>query len=241
MKAYNATVRDLLARTLGNRLAAADRAALAALPFRTEIVPAHRYLVHAGDRAAPCCLLVAGYVSRHRTEAGGGRQILAFHLPGDLLNLEHFLLQRAHDNLQTLTAATVAWFAPEPLHDLARTRPAVGAALWRSTMVDASVFCEWVLNVGRRDAKARIAHLLCEFAVRSAQAGLGGAEGIDLPMTQEELADATGLTSVHVNRMLQALARDGVITRTGRKLQINDCQRLQRIAGFTPDYLHLAA
>jgi len=113
--------------------------------------------------------------------------------------------------------------------------------LWRCTLVDASIFCEWVLNVGRRDARARIAHLLCEFAARSAQAGLSGPDSMELPMTQEDLADATGLTSVHVNRMLQALTRDGILQRAGRKLQIIDAQRLHRIAGFNPDYLHLAA
>lgn len=243
MRGNEAPVRDLLVRRLGQggRLKEADRMALAGLPLRMETVPAHRYLVHAGDRTAACCLLVTGCISRHRTEAGGGRQILAFHLAGDLLNLEHFLLRRADDNLQALTTVTVAWIATEPLRDLVRARPAIASALWRCTLVDASIFCEWVLNVGRRDARARIAHLLCEFAARSAQAGLSGPDSMDLPMTQEDLADATGLTSVHVNRMLQALTRDGILQRAGRKLQIIDAQRLHRIAGFNPDYLHLAA
>ena len=108
------------------------------------------------------------------------------------------------------------------LRDLARQRPRVGEALWRGTLIDASIFREWVLNVGRRDARQRIAHMLCEFAVRREAAGLGSPESFVLPMTQEHIADATGLTAIHVNRMLQALGNDGVIQREKRQVAIAD-------------------
>jgi hypothetical protein len=110
-----------------------------------------------------------------------------------------------------------------------------------SALVDASVFREWVLNIGQRDAKSRVAHMLCEFAIRREAAGLGSPERFDLPMSQEQVGDATGLTSVHVNRMRRALGEDGVIDRNKRDVRITDWKRLRDIAGFDPMYLHNVA
>ena len=124
------------------------------------------------------------------------------------------------------------------LRQLAHERRAIGEALWRDTLIDASIFREWVLNVGQRDARERIAHLLCEFAARGHAVGLGSAEGFDLPMTQAEIGDATGLTAVHVNRTLRALREQGVIAQERRRLIVRDWSRLARIAGFHPRYLH---
>jgi CRP-like cAMP-binding protein len=120
------------------------------------------------------------------------------------------------------------------------SRPAVGRAMWFQTLVDASIFREWTLNVGRRDAKTRAAHLLCEFAVRLETAGLGQRNGYELPMTQEQLADALGLTSVHTNRVLMALGSEGLITRTKRAVRIDDWPRLAEAGDFNTAYLHLA-
>ena len=166
---------------------------------------------------------------------------MSFHLPGDLLDLQHLLLPRADHNLETITPATIASVPAAALLRLSKERPMVGEALWRDSLIDASIFREWVLNVGRRDAKGRIAHMLCEFAVRREKAGLGAPERFELPMTQAEIADATGLTSIHVNRMLQALAEDGAIARTRRLIEITDWERLRRIADFHAAYLHAAA
>ena len=124
---------------------------------------------------------------------------------------------------------------------MVQERPAINEALWRDSLIDASIFREWVLNVGRRDAKARIAHMLCEFASRRQAAGLGSPERFELPMTQEQIGDATGLTPVHVNRMLHALAADGVIVRDQREVEITDWPKMRRIADFDPAYLHAAA
>jgi CRP-like cAMP-binding protein len=166
---------------------------------------------------------------------------VSFHIPGDILDLQHLLLSRADHNVQAITEITFATVSAAELKRLAQERPAVSEALWRDTLVDASVFREWVLNVGRRDAKARIAHMLCEFAARRDAAGLGSPERFELPMTQEQIADATGLTSVHVNRMLHELARDGVVVRDKREVEITDWTRMCRIADFDSAYLHAAA
>jgi CRP-like cAMP-binding protein len=127
----------------------------------------------------------------------------------------------------------------EAIQELAFTRPAVGRAMWFQTLVDASIFREWTLNVGRRDARTRAAHMLCEFAVRLETAGLGQRDGYELPMTQEQLADALGLTSVHTNRVLMALGSEGLINRTKRAVRINDWHRLAEAGDFNTAYPHL--
>jgi len=218
-----------------------DRQAITDLPFRTTRVPAGTQLVREGDWVTECCLLISGYAFRSKVAAFSRRQIVSFHLPGDMLDVQHVLLASADHGLQTLTGAAVAWIPVESVRALLDDRPMVREALWRDTLIDASIFREWVLNVGRRDAKSRIAHMLCEFAVRRDAAGLGTPERFDLPMSQEHIADATGLTAVHVNRMLMALSNDGVIARNRREVRITDWEQMCRIGGFDVQYLHMAA
>lgn len=171
---------------------------------------------------AECALLLHGYACRHKTTSEGARQIVSFHLPGDLLDIQHLLLTRADHSVQAITEVVVAGVPVPALKALALGRPAIAAALWRDSLMDASVFREWVLNVGRRSAKARIAHMLCEFAVRREAAGLGPPDRLELPMSQEQIGDATGLTAVHVNRMLHELEVDGLIERDRRQVRIVD-------------------
>lgn len=209
--------------------------------YRTKRIPPNYLLVKEGDPAVDCCLLIEGYACRHKTTSNGSRQIVSFQMPGDILDLQHLLLSRADHNVQSISVATVAWVRATDLRKVAHERPGLNEALWRDTLVDASIFREWVVNVGRRDAKARIAHLLCEFAARREKAGLGPLERFELPMTQEQIGDATGLTSVHVNRMLHDLEEVGVIIRNKRMIQITDWGRMCRVADFDLSYLHLAA
>ena len=218
-----------------------DRQALAALPRTTAQVGPGHHLVKEGGEPTHCCLLLEGYACRYKMSAGGARQIVSFHIAGDILDLQHLLLATADHHVQTISDATVAWVPQAALRSLCRQRPAIAEALWKDTLIDASIFREWVLNVGRRDAKSRIAHMLCEFIVRCEARGLGSAERLRLPMTQEQIADATGLTAVHVNRMLRALEDEGVIERKGRELVVGDWQRMRRVADFDPIYLHAAA
>jgi CRP-like cAMP-binding protein len=218
-----------------------DRAAILSLPYTTEEVRAGRYLIRERSSPGRCCLLVRGFACRSKMSANGGRQIVSFHLQGDLLDVQHLLLLVADHNVETITDVEVAWITKDDLSRLAFEHPNIGRALWRDTLIDASVFREWVLNVGRRDAKVRIAHMLCEFAARCVAAGLGSPERFELPMTQEQIGDATGLTPVHVNRMLRVLGEDGVIARAGRTIRIADWKRMQRVADFDATYLHSAA
>lgn len=216
----------------------ADRAAIATLPYAIRAVPPGHYLVREGGSSENCCLLVSGYACRHKMTYDGNRQIVSFHVRGDLVDLCHLQLATADHNVQTVTAATVACVPAARLKALARARPMVADALWRDALIDASRFREWMLNVGRRDARSRVAHLICEFAIRAEAAGLGTLELFDMPLTQEQIADATGLTSVHVNRMLRRLGQAGLIARDRQRICILDWNRMRLIAGFDETYLH---
>lgn len=218
-----------------------DKSALMALPLEIERVPRRKRLVREGEIPDRCCLLFAGYACRSKLGSNGARQIVSFHIPGDILDIQHILLPRADHDVQTITEAEVAWIRRAELIRLSKDHPAIGHALWRDSLIDASIFREWVMNVGRRDARSRIAHMLCEFTARCEAIGLGNADMFDLPMTQEEIGDATGLTSVHVNRTLKTLEHQGAIRRSGRSVLITDGRLLRSIGDFDASYLHQAA
>ena len=192
----------------------ADRRALLNLPFRMRVVEPHQYIAREGMEGDESSLIVGGFAYRQKVTLEGSRQILSVHMEGDFVDLEGSLLRIADHSIQA-------------------------QAMWVDTLIDASIFREWLLNIGQRDARARLAHLFCEFSRRLEVAGLVRNGGYELPMTQEQLADATGMTSVHVNRTMKALERDGLISREKRFVKIPDWERLRDVAGFSELYLHL--
>jgi CRP-like cAMP-binding protein len=169
----------------------------------------------------------------------GGRQIMSIHMKGDVVDLQNSLLRTSDHNVQALTNIEVAFIPIEAVQKVAFDRPTVGRAMWYETLVDASISREWTLNAGRRDSLTRTAHLLCEFAVRLETAGLGEQYAYELPMTQDQLADALGLTSVHVNRTLKALDGRNLIERSKRSVKILDWKQLAALGDFDTNYLHL--
>ena len=218
-----------------------DCAAILALPVRHRHYEPPAYLVREG--ASPiqsCSFLLSGFAIRQKLAANGGRQIVSIHMAGDYIDLQHLFLKRADHNVQALTRLEVLDVEREPLQELALRHPMIGRALWIDALIDSSIYREWVLNIGRRDARQRIAHLLCEFTVRMQTAGLVKSGVMcELPMTQEQLGDATGLTSVHVNRTIKALETDGLIRRDKRFIMIADWDRMRAVADFSALYLHL--
>ena len=186
-----------------------------------------------------CAFLVSGYAFRQKLNNNGGRQILSLHIPSEAIDLQNLFLDISDHCVQTLTNADVAIVPRQALAELSRTRPAIARAITTALLVEASIYREWLLNIGRRDARARIAHLLCEFATRLTSQGATEPDAHELPMTQEQLGDALGLTSVHVNRTLRTLEREGLLTRTGRSISFPAWERLREVADFSPRYLHL--
>jgi CRP-like cAMP-binding protein len=220
------------------RLADADRQALEALPHSIRSLPAGTHVVRDGDRPEACCLLLSGFACRYKITGDGARQIVSFHMAGEFVDLQNGLIGVADHSVQLLTEAEVVVVPRQALHDLALARPAIGEALWIDTLIDASIFREWVVNVGRRDSRARVAHLLCELSLRMQEAGLADGHLYELPMTQEQLADAVGLTPVHVNRVLKQLAEEGLISRDRRTIVIEDWPLMREAGDFNARYLH---
>jgi CRP-like cAMP-binding protein len=221
------------------RLEDSDREALLSLSFKTKVFQPGSYIVREGMACEESALILEGMAYRQKLSADGGRQIVSFHIPGDFVDLEGSLLKVADHNVQALTRCEVAAVPAHQIIALIDHHPRVGRALWVDTLIDGSIYREWVLNVGRRSAQQRLAHLFCELAKRLKLAGLGDEDGFRLPITQEQLADATGLTSVHVNRSLKALEMEGLITRRRGFVGIPDWDRLRDAAGFGELYLHL--
>ncbi|HEX9932374.1 MAG TPA: Crp/Fnr family transcriptional regulator [Allosphingosinicella sp.] len=220
-------------------LSDADVKAIRALPFTNKTLEAAAYLVREGEPPEVCFLLLSGFAYRHKVTGDGERQILSVHMPGEFLDLQNSLLEVADHNVQALTRAEVATIPIPALRNLAREFPSVAMAMWIDTLVDAAIFREWIVNVGRRDSISRIAHLLCEFALRLQSAGLSEGSRYEMPMTQEQIADAVGLTPVHVNRVLKELGRLALIERDRRAVTIVDWDQLRRIGDFSARYLHM--
>lgn len=221
------------------RLDEGDIQALLDLPYQTRWIEMGRYIVREGDRPPGATLILSGLSIRHKVTVEGVRQILSVHIPGDFVDLEGTLLKVSDHNVQALTRCEVAIVSRPAIIDLVDRHPRVGRAMWVDTLIDGSIFREWIVNVGRRDARSAMAHLLCEFARRLEAAGLEQEIAYELPMSQEQLADALGITPVHVNRILRDLDREGLIRREKRFIHIPDWEALRRIGGFNELYLHL--
>lgn len=238
----NAHPLDVMLRKLRlwSALDESDEQALLSLPHSIVTVRKQQALITEGDFVAHCWLILSGFCVRYKIVGEGLRQIVSIHMKGDLVDLQNAMLGVADHGVQTLTPCKMAKIPLQPIRDLTNSHPAIKDALWCDTLVDGSIYREWVANVGRRDAHMRIAHLLCEFALKLEAVSLGEQLDYELPMTQEQLADATGLTPVHVNRVLQALTREGLIDRaTPRSVVIGDWQRLAAAGDFRREYLHL--
>ena len=216
-----------------------DRGAILDLPFVFKSLPAGSYLLREGDMPTHCALLVSGFAFRQKRNSDGARQILSLHFQGDMLDLQSLFLDVADYSVQTLTQADVAIIPKMALVELATKRVSIARSITTSLLIEASISREWLFNVGRRDARARIAHLLCEIGMRLNLHTGTESRSHDLPMTQDHLADALGLTKVHVNRTLRGLEIEGLLIRNGRSVSFPDLERLREVADFSPRYLHV--
>jgi CRP-like cAMP-binding protein len=201
--------------------------------------PAGRTIVRTGTTLSFSTLLVEGIVCRYKDLADGQRQIMELHVAGDFVDLHGFLLKQLDHNVGAMTPVRVASVPHDAIRGITETHPHLGRMLWFSTLLDAAIHREKILSIGRRSALARIAHIFCELLVRLRMVGRASDTGYPLPLTQADLADVTGLTSVHVNRMLKKLRDENLLTFRGGVVTIDDWERLQRVAEFDLTYLHL--
>lgn len=220
-------------------LSDADRAILERISTHTRFLGPRVDLICEGDKPDGIFLVMEGMVCRHKVRENGSRQIMAYLLPGDLGDLDVALLDTMDHTISTLSACRVVRIAPDTIAELMQHHPQIARGLRMSTLVDEATLREWLLNVGRRSAVERIAHLFCELLVRLQVVGLTDTGSYALPLTQIELAETTGLSNVHVNRSLQELRRQGLIELKSGRLTILNLPRLRKIAEFKSNYLHL--
>lgn len=221
------------------RLSADDRSALAQVSRNFRFVDARRDLISEGDRPRYVHLVLDGWACRYKQLPDGKRQIVALFVPGDFCDVNVFILRAMDHSIGAITRLKVAMITPEDMNALTHERPRITQALWWHELISAAVQREWTLNLGQRSAYERLAHLLIELYMRLNTVGRAQNGRCDFPLTQNDLADATGLTSVHVNRTLQELRRDGLIELERKQLQIVDMPRMIDVAMFNPNYLHL--
>jgi CRP-like cAMP-binding protein len=220
-------------------LARDEKDAILRLPISIKDVRADTDIVREGDRPTQCCLVIEGFQCRYKMLPDGERQIMSFHVAGDIPDLQSLFLQTMDHSLGAITPNKVGFIAHEPLRELIRQQPTVAERLWRVTLIDAAIFREWISNVGSRDAYTRIAHLICELYVRLRAVGLTNGTSFDCPVTQTEIADATGLSTVHVNRSIQQMRADRLIVWERGVCKIPDFGALQEAAMFESGYLHM--
>ena len=222
----------------GARLSAEDEQALIAACIDVRDVPAHTDLIQEGDHSDTVHAVLEGFACRYKLLPDGGRQIMAWLVPGDFCDLHVALLGEMDHGIATLSASKIAFISRQQVADLT-ARASLSRALWWATLVDEGVLREWLVNMGRRPADKQIAHLFCELLMRLRTVGLADADTVDLPLTQVELADTVGLSSVHVNRVTQQLRDLGLISWRGHTLKVVDLAGLEAFAGFDGNYLHL--
>ena len=220
-------------------LDAEDQSRLESLCEDVLQIPRRDNITKEGDRPDYVHVMLRGWAARYKTLRDGSRQIVDFVIPGDFCDLHVALLREMDHGIVALTPCSVARINQAQIAALTSENSRIVRAMWWSTLVDQAILREWVLNVGRRDAFERIGHLLCEMHFRMMRVGLVEDDRLSLPVTQEELADATGLTNVHMNRTLQRLRSEGLIELRGGMLTLLDLQGLQEAVGFDPSYLHV--
>ena len=221
------------------RLSSEDKAVLAKVSKTSRVIPPRRDLIREGENPKYIHLMLDGWACRYKTLPDGRRQIVAFFVPGDFCDLNVYVLRQMDHSIGAITRLSVADISRDEMDRLTANYPRITQALWWEALVNTAIQREWTLNVGQRTAYERLAHLLTELFLRLRTVNMTNGISCDFPLTQNDLADATGLTAVHVNRTMQDLRRDKLIQLERRRLTIPDLQRLMDAAMFNPNYLHL--
>ena len=217
-----------------------EQVAILHLPCEFIDVAANHDFVRLGEKRRHVCLVAEGLVGRFAQTAAGARQIFALHVPGDMADLHSLVAPEASAGLQALSRSSMLMVSHAALLPLLDLHPRIVHAFWRDCVVDASILSTWVLNLGCRPGGARLAHLLCEMAVRYALIGRGRDLRFELPATQLHLAECTGMTSVHLNRMMMELRSRGLVRTRTPTIEILDWEGLADLAGFDANYLYLS-
>ncbi|MDB5686994.1 MAG: Crp/Fnr family transcriptional regulator [Rhizorhabdus sp.] len=223
----------------GAKLTTEERALLEAGVSEVLTLDSRQMMVRAGQPLVHSILLIDGFLCRYIDDRRGMRQLVAFHVPGDFVDLHGYPLHMLDHDVATLTAATVANIRHDTLDTMLDGRPELARKLWYSTLLDAAIHRAWLFRLGRLDAGGRIAHFLCETSARLEAVGLSDGSRFELGITQLDLAEICGLTSVHINRVMRSLREQGIVSFRSSLVEIHDLERLKRRGEFDPAYLYL--
>ncbi|MDB5690363.1 MAG: Crp/Fnr family transcriptional regulator [Sphingomonas bacterium] len=216
-----------------------EEAAIRGALSEPRAIPADRTIIRAEEELSVSTLLVEGLMCRYKDLKDGQRQISALHIPGDFVDLHSFTLKRLDHNVMALTPCRIVTFPHARLNDITEKFPHLTRVYWFLTSLESSIQREWTLSLGRRTALQRLAALLCELFIRMEIVAMTDGNSFPLPLTQADLAECAGLTSVHVNRTLRELRERGLIDVSGRRATILDMAGLQDVGEFSPSYLYL--
>lgn len=214
-----------------------DQDKLVRMPHTVKSLAHGEYVHRQGDMPSRCVVVIEGFLSRQRV-VNARNQISSFYLPGDMPDLPTLHMPLLDHDLCSVGGSRVASVPHSYLREIMRGSHELTQAFWRETLVHAAIYREWVDNLGSRQALGRVAHLICEIAARLEFVGLAESGRCHLPLTQQNLADACGLSTVHVNRTIQELRREGLIEWQNHTMQILRWTELEDLAEFSADYLH---
>lgn len=216
-----------------------EREALTALPIHYAVYEAHQDIVVEHDQPGRCFAVLSGLTATYKTTLDGRRQVVAYHVPGDVPDFQSLHLKMLDFSIAAVTVASVGFVAHDALRALLQAQPRLAEVFWRATLIDSALSREWMLNNGRRESFPRMAHLFCELMTRLDTVGLVRDHACDLPLTQNELGDALGISTVHVNRVLRELRDSGLVTLSAGRLTVHDWEALVKVGEFDETYLHL--
>lgn len=220
-------------------LSGEERQALLDLPITLKRFDANVDIVTEGETTRQCCLIIEGLACRYKLVNSGERQIMSLHIPGDVPDLHSLHIETMDHSLGTLTPVLVGFISHDAVRRVTRSSYRVAEAFWREALIDAAIFREWMVGIGRRSAPSRLAHFLCEFVTKMEAVGLSDGVTCELPMTQTEIGDALGLSTVHTNKKLRELRAAKLIELRGRRLKVLDWAGLCELGEFDAAYLHL--
>jgi CRP-like cAMP-binding protein len=215
-----------------------DANCLRALPVSLKSLRAHHTILAEGESSSQTCIIVSGYCARTKTTAHGRRQIVSIHIPGEMPDLQTLFLQKLDHELCTLTDGSAAFVNHSDIRRLCKDRPTIRDVLWRDTLIEASLLREALLNLGQRPAPSRLAHLLYEVRERLKVLGLNDPSTFEMPLTQEQMGDALGISWVHTSRVVSMLRKEGIVDFSRGRVRVIDEERFAALAEFDTLYLH---
>lgn len=215
-----------------------DVCALNSVTAHPKTYGARQDLIREGDPPGPVLVVLDGWAFRYKVLPSGTRQIMAFLMPGDACDLHIGMLAEMDHSIQTATKASVVKISRTAMDEMMASHPRIAAAMYISQLVDEGTLRAWIVSLGRRSSIERVAHLILELFLRAVRIGLSDGTSMELPLPQAILADALGMSPVHINRIFQDLRRSGAIELSRGVLRITNPDVLTHVSGFDANYLH---